>query len=363
MRRMRSSRLGVFVFIALAITALASVLCQSCRAQAALLLEEPYGVYGTLNPTGHNAIYLARVCAETPVKLRRCRPGELGSVISRYEGIDGYDWVAMPLIPYLYSVEDGAAIPSRVNREAVDAMREEYRDDHFHSIGLDQSGGSFVRDGWTQLVGVAYERRIYAFRFNTTPEQDDALIARLNAEANQSHFHMLFRNCADFAREVLNTYFPGTFKRSFFPDAGVTTPKQTAHKLVRYAQKHPELDLTVLEIPQVPGYRWHSHENKDIAESFVTTVYVVPIALVNPYLAGGIFLDYLVRGRYRLIPRDPDVVGPENDFAALTAPAGPAQNPDSAELQASSAAGGGSTPILTSVASNFGLRESKAPHE
>ena len=57
--------------------------CARCAAQAALLMEEPYGFFGTLNPTGHNAIYLERVCTVTPVKLRRCRPGELGSVIAR----------------------------------------------------------------------------------------------------------------------------------------------------------------------------------------------------------------------------------------------------------------------------------------
>ncbi len=74
-------------------------------------MEEPYGFFGTLNPTGHNAIYFERICAETPVKLRRCQPGELGAVIARYQGIDGYDWVAIPLIPYLYSVENAADVP------------------------------------------------------------------------------------------------------------------------------------------------------------------------------------------------------------------------------------------------------------
>src|SRR4051812_13144800 len=72
------------------------------RAQAALLMEEPYGFFGALNPTGHTAVYFSRICTESPVKLRRCEPGETGSVIARYQGMAGYDWVAMPLIPYLY---------------------------------------------------------------------------------------------------------------------------------------------------------------------------------------------------------------------------------------------------------------------
>ena len=36
--------------------------------------------------TGHAAVYLSGVCAETPLVLRRCGPGETGVVLSRYDG-------------------------------------------------------------------------------------------------------------------------------------------------------------------------------------------------------------------------------------------------------------------------------------
>src|ERR1700687_3817497 len=75
------------------------------NASATLLLEEPYGRLGFFTATGHAAVYLSGVCAETPVVLRPCAPGELGAVISRYDGVAGYDWVAIPLIPYLYAVD------------------------------------------------------------------------------------------------------------------------------------------------------------------------------------------------------------------------------------------------------------------
>lgn len=350
---------GISALLFIALLALNSV---HARAQAALLMEEPYGLFGTLNPTGHNAIYLENVCAETPLKLRRCHPGELGAVISRYEGVDGYDWIAIPLIPYLYATEKAEDVPDRVNHEMVVQMRDRYREAHLHPLGLDQSGGSWVVDGWTQLIGAAYERRIYAFRFQTTPAQDDALIAWLNDRPNRSHFHMLFRNCADFARQVLNQYFPHTFRRSVFPDAGVTTPKQISYKLVRYAHKHPETQLTVFEIPQVPGYRWHSHSTKDIAESFSTTGYAIPLTLVNPYLAGGIFVDYLVRGRYHLVPKHPEVIGPDN-LTALTSPPAPVDNSAGAAAQAPGAVSGDPPASQTAIGADFGLKESKAAHE
>jgi hypothetical protein len=88
--------------LAVAILIMGTVLA---RADAALLMEEPYGEFGAFNPTGHAAIYLNHICAESPTRLRPCHPGEPGAVISRYHKINGYDWLAIPLVPYLYAVE------------------------------------------------------------------------------------------------------------------------------------------------------------------------------------------------------------------------------------------------------------------
>ena len=56
----------------------------SVWADVGVLLGEPYGRGSGYNPTGHISIYLSRVCPDTPTTLRRCRDGEAGSVISRY---------------------------------------------------------------------------------------------------------------------------------------------------------------------------------------------------------------------------------------------------------------------------------------
>jgi len=280
-------------------------------AQAALLIEQPYGFFGVVNPTGHNAVYFERICAQTPILLRRCQSGELGAVLSRYQGMAGFDWVAIPLVPYLYSVEDVADVQPRVDKPTVMRLRIRYHEDHLLGLGDHLPPGNLIKGGWTQLVGAAYDRRIYAFRFDTTEEQDNSLIAQMNAQMNHSHFDLIINNCSDFSRKILNYYYPGKFKRGVFPDAGISTPKQLAHKLARYAIQHPEMNLTVYEIPQIPGSRRLSRSNKDVDESLATTFYSIPIALVNPYLAGGLFVDYLVRGRYRIVPKHPMVLTPD----------------------------------------------------
>jgi hypothetical protein len=292
---------------------------QRARAQAALLMAEPFGLFGFLNPTGHDAVYFQRICAESPVKLRRCLPGENGAVITRYQGIAEYDWIAMPLLPYLYAVENGSEVPVRADRETVNTLRDKYHEARLQSLGKDVPRGGNVKRGWSQFVGVAYDRRVYAFRFATTESQDDAMIAQMNAGPNRSRFNLLRRNCADFNSGILNFYFPKTFHRRILSDGGITTPKQVTYQLQSYARKHPETQLAVFDIRQIPGNRRHSHSNKSIAQSLITSGYVVPLAFISPYIVGGVVVDYLGWGRYPLDLKHAQILTPDNMFP-LTAP-------------------------------------------
>ncbi len=319
-------RMILFFLVALA---LVSSVCLRAHAEAAMLMEEPFGLFGFINPTGHDAVYFERICAETPVKLRRCAPGEPGAVITRYQGIAHYDWIAMPLLPYLYAVETASEVPSRADHATVTALRDKYHDAHLLSLGKDVPRGGDMKRGWSQFVGVLYERRIYAFRFATTEAQDDALMARMNDEANRSRFNLLYRNCADFTAGILNFYFPETFGRSVLPDGGIRTPRQISYKLVRYARKHPELQLTIFDLPQIPGYRRRSRGNKSIALSLITNGLVIPIAFLNPYVAGGVGVDYLIWGRYPLPLKHLQILTPK-ELAPLISPAPPGETPQGA---------------------------------
>ncbi|MBV8457306.1 MAG: hypothetical protein JO122_11900, partial [Acetobacteraceae bacterium] len=115
----------------LEITALLLLLgaSQIALADGALLVEQPYGEFGQITPTGHAAIYLSGVCAESPTRLRRCEPGEGGVVLTRNAGVS-YDWVAMPAAAYLYAVEDGGRPPAETDRATVNGLRAAYRRSH-----------------------------------------------------------------------------------------------------------------------------------------------------------------------------------------------------------------------------------------
>jgi hypothetical protein len=269
------------------------------RADVAVLLEEPYSYDGAFAGTGHTAVYLTRVCAETLVKLRRCLPGEHGVVISRYTRIAGYDWIAIPLVPYLYAVEDPDHIPFYADAKLVAFLRDQYRRAHLEELAPDDRSGDAPKGDWYELVGSAYDRTNYGFEISTTPDQDDALIEWLNSRPNRASYHFISHNCADFVREVLNFYHPKSESRANIADLFVGTPKHAAKSLVRYSNHHPELESRRFVIPQVPGAVRRSKPVRGVLESvFRAKKYVMPLALVHPIVAGGAMSVYLVGDRF-----------------------------------------------------------------
>ncbi|MGC1363142.1 MAG: hypothetical protein WA419_08100 [Silvibacterium sp.] len=289
---------------ALKIVVFLALLAALCSAPAhagkvALLIEEPYGQFGALNPTGHAAIYLTDVCAETPVRLRRCGPGETGVVLSRYSNIDGYDWLAMPLLSYLYAVKNADQIPAEADKKLVTQLRDAYRRQYLMEYIPDDPQHKIPRRSWTELMGASYIRKIHGFAIESRPDQDDALIATFNDRENKSHFNLLFNNCANFAESVLNFYFPHSIHRNFIGDAGLMTPKQTARSLEKYAKGHPDLEFTTFVIPQVPGTISRSNPAHGVIESLVKTKkYLVPLAVLHPEIAGGLLVVYLSDGPF-----------------------------------------------------------------
>lgn len=269
------------------------------HAEAALLLEEPFGEFGHVNPTGHAAVYLTRICAASPTRLRRCEPGESGVVISRYHKIAGYDWIAIPLVPYLYAVEDPADIPKFADAKTVAALRDEYRRAHLSMLAPDDSQGLTPGGEWIQLIGSSYDRKIYGFEIETSPSQDDRFIRTFNARSNRSHFNLFFHNCADFARAVLDFYYPGAVHRAIIADAGITTPKQLAKTLLAFSRQHESLEFTPFVIPQAAGSVPRSSHVDGVLEALVKSKkYVVPLAILHPVFAGTLAAAYLSRGRF-----------------------------------------------------------------
>ena len=271
------------------------------QAGATLFVGEPYGYDGALAGTGHAAVYLSGVCATSPITLRRCAAGETGVVLSRYRGIAGYDWIAIPLMPYLYAVEKQEEIPLFADKKLVAFLRDRYRRNHLVSLVPDLPDGGTPDGDWYELIGASYLRTIYAFEIETSPEQDIKLILMLNDRSNWQRWNLVAANCADFVREVISLYYPHSVHRSIIGDLGVTTPKQLARTLTRYSKRHAELQTSTFVIPQVPGTISRSKRVRGVLEVMLTSKkYMLPIFLFHPYAAAGVVTVYMEHWHFNL---------------------------------------------------------------
>ncbi len=263
------------------------------------------------------AVYLSNVCAKSPMVLRPCAAGESGVVLSRYDGIAGYDWIAIPLIPYLYAVDRPEAIPLFADAKLVAFLRDQYRRDYLESLAPDRPDGGTPEGNWYEMIGSAYDRTIYGFEIETTPEQDALLIGKFNSQPNRERYNFVKRNCADFVREVINFYYPHALHRSVIADLGVTTPKQIAKMLAKYSRHHPELQSSVFLVPQVPGSVRRSKPVHGVLESVAAAKkymlqpvhgvlesvaaakkYMLPLVVLNPYIGGGLLVGYFGHLRF-----------------------------------------------------------------
>ena len=274
----------------------------TARADVSVLLLEGVGVAGEFTGSGHAAIYLSNICSDGPVELRLCQPGETGVVISNYPGFGkdaSYEWIATPVIPYLYGVENEKDIPLYANGKIRRFLRETYRQKHLRSVIPDNADGSIPEGSWRTMLGMTFNRDIYSFNIKTTSEEDEKFLKEFTSLPNENRFNSFNRNCADFVRKTINRYFPQAARRDLINDFGISTPKAIAKSLTQYATDRPELLFTITRYPQVAGPIWRSSDNRNFTETaFTSKKYVIPSLLFEPALIGIFASTYLITGRF-----------------------------------------------------------------
>ena len=251
--------------------------------------------------TGHTAVYFSRICPETPLKLRMCRPDEPGSVMSNYINIgedDSPEWNIVPLNIYLYGVEDPRNLPVFGTYKIKRVLENRYRDRYLAAYCQGRSCVNSDKSEWREMVGATLLRSVYMFVVDTTPEQDLQLIAEFNTQPNKNHFNGITRNCADFTARVINTYFPGATHTDYLNDFGMTSPKAVARTFTHYAERRPESHFRVLHFAQVPGTIKRSHECRAGTEQLYRSKLIVPMLIFGSHELPFVAASYLLTGRF-----------------------------------------------------------------
>jgi hypothetical protein len=252
--------------------------------------------------SGHTAVYFSSICPESPAKLRLCNPDENGSIMSNYTTLgedQPFEWNVVPLNIYLYGVEDPHYRPLVGSQKIKRVLEERYRENYLSGYCGGESCRTSSGAEWREMVAATQERSIYIFIVKTSTEQDLKLIEQFNALPNENHFNGMTRNCADFARRVINTYFPGATGPDYLNDFGITSPKAIARSFTRYAERHPEAEFRVQHYAQVPGTIKRSKDCRAGTEQLVRSKkLLVPMVLFAHYALPFVAASYIVTGRF-----------------------------------------------------------------
>jgi hypothetical protein len=252
--------------------------------------------------TGHTAVYFSNICPESPIKLRLCSPGEMGSVMSIYVNIGedrSYGWNVVPLSIYIYGVEDPRNRPIFGSHKIKGLLEERYRLNYLSGYCNSAACQTSSKAEWREMVAATLIRSVYIFAVDTSEEQDRQLIAEFNDSVNKNHFNGVTRNCADFTRRVINTYFPHAVNRDVINDFGMTSPKAVARTFTRYALHHPESNFRVLLFAQVPGTIERSSEVRAGTEQLVRSKkWLVPMLIFADHELPFVAATYLLTGRF-----------------------------------------------------------------
>lgn len=282
---------------------LSGLACPPAHGDVGVLLNESLDTsFARISGSGHSAIYFSRICPESPVKLRLCRPDEHGSVISNYTTLgedQPYEWNVVSLSMFLYGVEDPEYRPMFGSEKIKHALEERYREKFLSGYCESSSCRTSNKAEWREMVGATLSRSIYMFVVDTTREQDLALIAQFNSLPNKNHFNGVTRNCAEFSRRILNTYFPHSARADYLNDLGLITPKAIARSFNRFGEHHPEAHLRVLHFAQLPGTIKRSSECRNATEQlYRSKKLLVPMILFADHELPFVAASYLLTGRF-----------------------------------------------------------------
>ena len=295
-----------------------------CPAQASVsvLVGEPFGPFGTMMPVGHTAVFVDHVCADGPLKLRPCHPGETqGIVIARYHQLGQYDFLISPVMEFLYAADRPEDVLSYATLDNSWELRQVYRRKYLAALIPDGHEYDPATNEWWESAGTAYTRRIWGYSLASTPEQDLRFIQYVNQLPNRHAYRLNNDNCADFAAKMINVFYPGAVRHDRVADFGWMTPKQVARSVESYGHTHPGLDPHVFEVPQVPGSLRRSRPVRGAAEAGIKTKrYLATLLLIQPEVPLICSLLYLNHGRWQ-IGRNADIFAPADVYAATLPPA------------------------------------------
>jgi hypothetical protein len=170
------------------------LLTRAAFADIGIVVLEPITGMGYVTRAGQAATYLSNICPDgSPLRMRLCRPGEHGGVVSKHASSRGagFDWAIVPFDEFL----NGVAAPELAPIVATARLREAIRARH---------GSSPM----STALAARFDRTLYVFSIPTTRGDDQRIVDVFNRTSNTARFNIFYDNSSDQARAFFSLVMP-----------------------------------------------------------------------------------------------------------------------------------------------------------
>jgi hypothetical protein len=228
------------------------------RADIGIIVLEPISALGFFTRVGHAGTYFSNICQDgSPIRMRLCRPGESGGVVSKYAPLsqhEDYDWAIVPFEEFLHGVGSRELAPM-IGTPKLQSAIERYNFGPLFSSALKTTTPGELPDGqWRTALATRFDRNIYILTVETSADDDAIIVAAFNAATNKSRFNFFYRNCSNQAKGIFDLILPQSDAiGDRMGGISMETPKGLAKALVGRALEHPEVHLRVRRYAQTPG--------------------------------------------------------------------------------------------------------------
>lgn len=249
---------------------------------------------------GHLSLYISNACADTPFSIRMCEPGESprGIVVNRYEKISDQkqDWIAVPLIPFLYGVEDVDQAPLLTSGRVQKMLSKRFYKKHLETIIPPDNSGLIPSGSFNYIPGQTFKRDVISLSMESSIEEESKLVDAINARTNITYYNLFKANCSDFVSEILTAIFEpkgGLPKLKY--DQLIKTPKGVASRFWQNAKASPGRALFVSRFGQIPSDDYLRSKRADTFADILFNKVPLVIGLWSPValVAGKIYLNQI----------------------------------------------------------------------
>ncbi len=251
---------------------LVTVLClfpTASQADAGLIIETPTGMLGFLSNVGHVSVWISDGCLDSSGRIYFCE-GTAGLVFTSTAYWPNPGAAAIPADLFFLGTQPG--VLGRDRAAWTNTLGSIYPD-------VEPAMGA-------KYLGRSWLRSLRVLKFETSAEDDQRVLAEIDATQRHYQYSYSERNCAFYAQAILQRYLGAEFHGNRVLELGIITPR-AVERALRQRLEQRSTPFTEIRFRGNFRHAWRQPSRNICESAILDPKYAVPLLIYQPYIYAG----------------------------------------------------------------------------